>query len=353
MGFWQGVAEAYKDISAERTRAREIQDERDYRKKEKEEERAFEKEQFMLKVQENRRDVLYDLYAKRNATKANANEIKGKVTELLKMVDPEDKKAQVFINNPAAGAAVYDTVKSINAKRAENEQPPLTADQILSIPVYTDESGRAKITPESVKSLEEIGSMDLSDPAEFMRIRTSLETASEKPFVSVPTEFLNPDTGVRTKRAIEEKLDPMVLARAGQRLEALAENPDAAKEYTSLLKLTSMVEKGGAAADYAMVKLRGLYGREVIETLNQQDQDELYKSPLIRELFPQDQGVTPKDLAGSGEADIEVQRAEAISQLIDEFSSASLERKMEIREKFMELGLSDLLPKINPEDYQM
>lgn len=340
MGFWQGVAEAYKDISAERTRAREI-----------EENKAFEREMFNKKIEEERRNILLNLYAKRKETQTNSNELAGKVSELSRMLDTKDERAKAVLSNPIAAAALYDSVQSINANRAKNEQPLLTGDEILGITVYSDRDGNKRITPESVKSLEEIGSMDLSDPAEFIRIRTSLEPRpAEKPFVAMRPEYLDPQTGERTKRAIEDKLDPLVLARAGQRLDTLAKNPDAEKEYTALLKLTEMVGKGGTAADYAMVKLRAMYGREIINTLDKQDQNELYKSPLIRELFPQGQGVTPKDLVGSGEPDIEVQKAEAISQLIDEFNNASIERKMEIRDKFEELGLSKLLPPINPKN---
>ena len=40
MGVWQGIAQAYKDISAERAREKEIREEREYRIKEKEEDES-------------------------------------------------------------------------------------------------------------------------------------------------------------------------------------------------------------------------------------------------------------------------------------------------------------------------
>jgi hypothetical protein len=343
MGFWQGVAEAYKDISAERTRAREL-----------EENRAFEKEMFMKKVEENRRDKLIELSATRKKSKTNATEISGKAQELIKMLDPEDERTKVFVNDPVLAAATYDAVRKANEARVRNEKPTLTPEEILKISTYTDQSGKPKLSPDAPSSIEEINNLDLSNPEEYAKALKSLQPQSEdKPFVAVPPEYFSPDTGERTEKAIKT-LDDMVMVRAYERLDKLGQDDKNSTEYAQLAQLIDAGLGGGKGAELAMVRLRAMYGREIIDNMNQQDQETLYKSPVIRELFPQDQNMTPKDLPNDGGVNRQLQRDEAISQFVNEYSNPNTteERRLEIRESFSRNGVEHLLPKLKTDTPQ-
>ena len=60
MGFWQGINRGFAAVQEEKTRKRERQEELDLRKAERDEERAFDREMYDLRLKEGRLNILQE-----------------------------------------------------------------------------------------------------------------------------------------------------------------------------------------------------------------------------------------------------------------------------------------------------
>lgn len=120
MGVWKGIAQAYKDISAERAREKEIREEREYRAKEKEEDRAFAKEQALEKIRLGfQTEIAKDRLSRAGSSK-KASEIVTSAKQLQAMgVDPTLIKRMVDTGDATAITNFTKTVGSQFSKAAE------------------------------------------------------------------------------------------------------------------------------------------------------------------------------------------------------------------------------------------
>lgn len=275
MGFWQGVASAYKDIGAERTREKEL-----------EEERAFEQEKLMTTLKENRRNALFELLAKRKAAEGDASQYAAKTEALARRFEGvDDERVKVILSNPIAAAAVYDNVVEIEAERAKNDiVQPISGELILNN--FAVIGGRSGVTPTKV-TLEEIDAADLTDRGAFEKLALELSapTGSTAPVVEVSPELRRP-YGEKRLETARDTFSASVIQIAAQEAERLRQAGDErADEFASLSQAIEDVRKNGTKG-IGMADLMTRFGVQVYEGLEAQGSPYLTALSEIPEIQP-------------------------------------------------------------------
>lgn len=275
MGFWQGVASAYKDIGAERTREKEL-----------EEERAFEQEKLMTTLKENRRNALFELLARRKAAEGDASQYAAKTEALARRFEGvDDERVKVLLSNPITAATVYDNIVEIEAGRAKNDiAARLSGVEILNnLTIY---GGSGGIKPAEY-TLEDIDAADLSDNKLYdeMRLGLSVPTGATAPVVEVSPELLRP-YGEKRLETARDTFSASVIQIAAQEAERLRQAGDErADEFASLSQAIEDVRKNGTKG-IGMADLMTRFGVQVYEGLEAQGSPYLTALSEIPELQP-------------------------------------------------------------------
>jgi hypothetical protein len=286
MGFWQGVAEAYKDISAERTRAREIQDERDYRKKEKEEERAFQRDMLMKKVEEDRRNNILNLMAKRRSTGANAEELALKAQAFAARVgETDDPRMKEILANPALAAAMLDQIDVLDQGRNKEGQRVLRGSELLDTMTYFTKDGSLGVTPGKSFGLDDLDRLS-TDPKAYEEALLELSQGgkSTQPVVRIdPEAFRAPSIG-QEKRATDY-FNGMILQAAN----VFVENSNLKGDAYGDLKAT--IDDAAKNPDGAgMATLYRQFGADVytnfVKLTGADTEDFLIRNPVIANFLP-------------------------------------------------------------------
>ena len=249
MGFWQGVADAYKDIEAQKTREEELEQARADRLAEIESDRAFDREMFQKRLEETRRDTLFKLAAERGVASGDAEAMAAKTRSLAERLSgveaPEDvERVGKILQNPAAAAEIYDRLESVEQGLAENDMPRrLTPSEILE--GFAVISPGAGVQPVDV-SIQDILDADLSDPGTAFDLTTRLSPREVAPPViqTDPTLF-QPFKGERLSGA-EEAFAGEVMRRAQVKLSSLGEDAPEYADLSATIKEASSKGVGSA-----------------------------------------------------------------------------------------------------------
>ena len=275
MGVWQGIAQAYKDISAERAREKEIREEREYNEK-------VRKEDFLNKQKLMREQNLLEILQKRNAAKKSSENYVGKVKALgAKLGETDDPRAAKVLSDPLAAAAILDAVESVNVKRAENGLEPLTGTEILDNITYYDDDQNVQIMRGPTWGLEDLDRIS-GDEEEYKR--TIIESAGigaqrPKPVVSVDPTLYDPRDPKRTKQAAEY-FNAMVLQQAAAELQTL---DNEAEGYSNLAALVEDATKNANGAGMSALQIK--YGLGIYEDMigsNDPNVNSIAKDPVIQ-----------------------------------------------------------------------
>ncbi len=236
MGFWQGFNQGITIVKEEKARKKELeaqqqeaQTERDLRTKERAEDRAFQREQYLLQLEESRRDALFPLLAQRKQEEAEASALTGKASMFLSRFEGiEDSRLATLASDPVTAAELEDKATEIAKYRAEYDLPPLQGEVLLDLLTVQDRQTGA-VTPVDL-SVEDLLQLDVSDRTQYEAARLALSQPTPRVAAAIsPEAYRRPDP-----KALEEgrKLfDREVLAQATAKLNSLS--PDA-PEWSSL-----------------------------------------------------------------------------------------------------------------------
>jgi len=296
MGFWTGVARAYRDISEERTQDRRIQeqreaerqrilDEREYQRELIEEERAFQIEQFNRNLKLKRQEILAELWSENQVADEASDEYVGKTAALRARLGDaaETDLGQKILANPTLAADLETQIAEEETRRAKNDidGPALSGQPLLDmLEVY----GLSKDTNMNTGyTLDEVLGLDLTDDENFFKTYAELASSetSDTGYGRLSPEALRtPDPSTLEEgRAI---FGNRVLERANQeitRLESLAEQLEGQgnRERAGQLRQEAM-DLRDAADNYefgepsqANMVLNSRFGTDVYQDLLQTD----------------------------------------------------------------------------------
>jgi len=253
MGFWQGLNAGIKGIQEEKARKEERQQEIDLRKAEIEEQRKYDKDMFMLKTAESRRDALLTLFAKGEQEKAEAKALTGKAQSFFgRLGDVEDPRVAALANDPRTAAELEDQIRDIEIEAAKSgvELPPLQGEALLDmLTVYDPSSG-------SVSSVgitfDDILSGDYSDPETYYKTAAALSAPIPRVSATISPEAYrkyDPKTLEEGRKAFDQE----VLRLANQTLQTTED----AGENADLRALIENFGKEGAAEKFALMDMFG------------------------------------------------------------------------------------------------
>lgn len=289
MGFWQGVNEGLTYSLEKRAREKELADakaerqyERDLAKKQREEDRVFEREMFQQKILESRRDDLFKIAAARAKSQGEVSQFVGKAQALVSRFPgmEDDPRVAALMQNPMAAAQLEDTFREIEKKRAENDLdlPPLMGATALDlITVQTPEGNFAPVS----LSPEDILAMDMSDRAAYEGAMIELQRTPPGLDVTVSPEayrMTNPKVLEEGRAAFDQE----VLRAATQALNAASENPEA------FTRLRTLLEDAGKENSPGMIALRDMFGAQALSSLQGMDSpyiQNLEKDPQLKRYF--------------------------------------------------------------------
>lgn len=123
MGFWQGLNAGFTAVEEQRTRKREREEDIKLRKEEIAEQRAFEREAFMMRIKQDRLGILQERELERRAQEGEAQRVSTEALSFfnrLEGVDPEVVK--LYQSNPMYAAQAEQAVREAEKKRAEAGQ---------------------------------------------------------------------------------------------------------------------------------------------------------------------------------------------------------------------------------------
>lgn len=282
MGVWQGIAQAYKDISAERAREKEIREEREYRTKEKEEDRAFEREQYLARIREARRENLTKVLASRSDARSKSDNYVAKVKGLQeKLGETDDPRAAKVLSNPLAASAIFDAVEGVNIERAKNGLAPLSGTEILDNITYYDDDNNPQIVESPEFGLEDLDRI-AADEEEYQKVMVQAarsQAQRPKPVVSVDPTLYDPRDPKRTKQAAEY-FNAMVLQQAAAELQTL---DNEAEGYSNLAALIEDATKNANGAGMSALQIK--YGLGIYEDMigsNDPNVNSIAKDPVIQ-----------------------------------------------------------------------
>lgn len=282
MGVWQGIAQAYKDISAERAREKEIREEREYRIKEKEEDRAFEREQYLARIREARRENLTKVLASRSDARSKSDNYVAKVKGLqAKLGETDDPRAAKVLSNPLAASAIFDAVEGVNIERAKNGLAPLSGTEILDNITYYDDDNNPQIVESPKFGLEDLDRIS-ADEEEYQKVMIQAarsQAQRPKPVVSVDPTLYDPRDPKRTKQAAEY-FNAMVLQQAAAELQTL---DNEAEGYSNLAALIEDATKNANGAGMSALQIK--YGLGIYEDMigsNDPNVNSIAKDPVIQ-----------------------------------------------------------------------
>jgi hypothetical protein len=235
MGFWQGINRGFAAVQEEKTRKRERQEELDLRKAEREEQRKYERETFMLQTAEGRRDTLLALYVKKEQERAEAGALTGKAQSFLgRLGDSEDPRVAALAGDPRTAAELEDQIRAIEIDAAKSgvELPPLQGESLLDLLTVYD-SGTKTVAPVQV-TFDELLSGDFSNTETYYETAAALSQPTPRIDVKINPEAYrkyDPKTLEEGRKAFDQE----VLSLANQALTDAAGDADKSSDIKSLI----------------------------------------------------------------------------------------------------------------------
>lgn len=288
MGFWQGLNEATIRIGERKDQERAIKEERELAKKEKAEDREYDRQLRREQIVESRTDSLIALGIKYKADRGVSKEVVGKAKAFFsRLGDVDDPRVAALSDNPVLAAGLEDRISAIEIERnkAGLSTIPLAGEALLDLTtVYNSDTG--DINSVDVELSDFLTGGDLLDNAAYGEMYEKLLRAPEQPYATLkPEAYYVPTPKVleEGRLAFDEKV--MELAQA-----ELATGDKKSPEYTELFKL---VEEYKTAGSPGRTILRKKFGPSAYETL------EAIDSPFIQSLNldPQLSEYNPKNIS--------------------------------------------------------
>lgn len=240
MGFWQGINRGFAAVQEEKIRKGERQEEVDLRKAERDEERAFTREMYDLKVKEGRLNILQERELERRAAVKESE----KVTEAtiafqkrLTGVDPEVVK--LYMSNPMYAAEAEFAIQEVEKIRfGKGNKGPMIAGNLL-VEMVPPPSSRVPSPTIDISDFENLDVMDDENYFDLLE-RTAVPT-QQKPLIN-PEIYYIPDPKVLEEGRTQ--VINKVLEYALERLSVL--NKDETRTDFSVLegKLKNFVKVG-------------------------------------------------------------------------------------------------------------
>jgi hypothetical protein len=287
MSFLVGFVEGMKDLSAERERKEARQQEIDLRQKEREEDKAFQRETFQTQLLESRRDNLYQLILKREQDKQEATKLTATAQSFLDRIgQTDDPKVAVIAANPTLAAQLEAEVRKIEIARAESDLdlPPLSGQALLDL-ITVQDPKTGEVSPVEI-DLETIESLDMSDRTQYERMLLDLSRPQK-----VADGRISPEAYRRIKPEVLEEgrkvFDQEVLRLANQ---ALTAAKDDANLHPKLSKMIEEYKTEGSAGRMAIRDMFGASAMEVLQAIdspyiqNMKDDPQLQRYTVIAEL---------------------------------------------------------------------
>lgn len=265
MSFMVGFVQGLKDMSEERARKEELQQakeerqfERDLRAKEREEDKAFERQMFREKLLESRRDVLYGELLKKRESQKEATKYAEKAQRLASRFEGiDDPRVSAITANPIAAAQLEDKIDELQRARAKEDLPPLAGPVLLEYITVPTQSGEYKLVD---IDMDDIANLDLSDPAKFQETLYDLTRTQPVPDIAISSEAYRMPKP-ETLKPGQEAFDAEVNRLANQTLESLKGNTE---EWS---KLSGVVEGARKGSGPDLIALREMFGSQAYGSL--------------------------------------------------------------------------------------
>jgi len=242
MGFWTGVAQAYRDIDEKRTQDRRIQEERELQQRRIEEERAYQEgvrererafamEQFNTKLENERTMALLTVLGERREASAVSDEAVARTESLATRLGPEaaaTETGKALLSNPLAAASVEAQIEELERARAEQDLdlPPLQGQALLdAIEIYGVETAKQDANSLSVEQILGMSSEDLRGEKFFQLYADLSSQGARTPYARLsPEAFRQPDPS--TLEEGRRVFGQRVLQRAREEAARLQEEGD-------------------------------------------------------------------------------------------------------------------------------
>jgi hypothetical protein len=314
MGVWQGIYEAHLGIVERKDREKELQQAREDRQRERQEDQDFALNQYKMQVLDRRKDAFYGLLAERAQDSANTSEDVAFAQAFygrLEGLAEDDPKVVALKSNPMFAAEAERQLQAI-------EQDPKRADagitfrgnSVLEVVLPPPVGGGVPETP-----VIDMESFNFADDAEYYDM---LNTLSRKP--AKPTVMISP-SAFRTN-------DPKVLEEARNQfdrvvIEAAVNTRDALGEETSeWSQLNNLIENYDKEDSASRARLRQRFGNVAMAELLQSNSPFIQRVEDIPEfqpfLRPADDILQLREIIADPLAPVE-QKEEARSLLVQRF----------------------------------
>jgi hypothetical protein len=257
MGFFQGVARAYGEISERKEREGVRKEEIELRKSERAEDKKDKLEFYKMQMTEKRRDQLFTLSAARAETSASAGEyanapvaLKGLVGELA-----DTPEGSLFLKdayaNPKAAKMILDQVNS--------SERPIDPSELIQYQIVGSPSDPGIITD------IDYASVDVSDRDAYEEAFRSLQLPSTQEAVVVVPDSVKSDYSPQDITFAAEQFEKSVEKAA---FDSFAGMEEAEAQNTDQYKLLSRKKNGDPIA---AMELNRLYGAQVAWELQDND----------------------------------------------------------------------------------
>lgn len=282
MGFWQGLNAGFAAVQEQKIRKRERQEDIELRKAEREEQRKYEREMFMLQTAESRRDALLTQFVKKEQEKAEASVLTGKAKSFLtRLGDSSDPRVAAIASDVRTAADLEDQIAAIEIDAAKSgvELPPLQGEALLDLLTVYD-PGTRTVAPIQV-TFDDLLTGDFSDPENYYKTAAALSQPAPRVDVRLSPEAyrrFNPDVLEPGKEAFDQE----VLRLATGALNAAG---DDAKEDS---KLRALIDNYGEEGSGDRFALMDMFGQQALTNLVAMDNpyiQDIKNDPVLSRYF--------------------------------------------------------------------
>jgi hypothetical protein len=320
MGVWQGIYEAHLGIVERKDREKELQQAREDRQRERQEDQDFAFKQYKMQVQDRRTENFLTAFSEIDQARAEAAKSKPLADSFYSRFAgmEDDPRVQTLMQDPMAAANLEAELRALERVRAEKDVTgvPFKGSTLLDlIAIPEAQTGRA---PALVVSPEEILSSDLTDSETYIRRRQEL--AEYQASVSSPSLSATLSSSayrIPTPESIREVrgyFDTQVVQAASRDLERLK---DAGGSWTELNDLVQNYDKNPAAR-VALIDQFGPVAMAGILESNSPYLQNVYDIPELQPLLAPASVIILKGIIDDPQAPAD-QKEDARAQLREKF----------------------------------
>lgn len=305
MGFWQGLNAALDISDKEKARKEELA----ARQAEIEGNRKFQVDMFMMQLQEERRDKLFELYYKQGQEKQQASAVSGAAMDFIGRFAgmEDDPRVAAIVNNPLAAAKAEAELLDLEKKRAgEGIMIPLRGEVLLdTVTVRVPETGEYKFFEGGI---QDIATMDMSDRNAYEQTRALLSQTPPQAYIAIkPDAYFKADP--KNLEEGRKLFDLEVLRKANEELAILSKDPSMTGETSELMGLIEDYKNENSAGRIALQDKYGVgVSMELLATDNPYITSLKQDPQLYRYVVPASQITTLITIANAPDATPEEQQ---------------------------------------------